>query len=579
MLDPIVSLSVALAEAPRTCAFLLGSGVSRDAGVPTGWEVMHEAQRQLHLLETDDQESDDAALDEWLHATGRHEMGYSEILELIAPDVAVRREYLAGMFEGIAPGAAHERLAGLAADGLASVFVTTNFDRLLEHALQARGIDPVVITCDADLVAAAPREHAGCWVIKPHGDYLQQTIRNTPEELAELEPGMTTQLTEVFDRYGIVVLGYSGSDPAISQALRTRSPRYGLWWVARGDLAAGGAAIVETVTGRVIRRDTAAEFLDDLRRRVATFEQHPTGQTPGAVHDSTLRLLREDDRVGLQEHLRAERNAFEAAVAAFVSAHATTQPTPETVRAGYEDLRPILDRRVASLFVLALHDEQLLGEEFQWLARGLGRRPLQSGYPLWPDIVEWACTWFGYVCGAIATRLERWEALPPILDARWFDRDQYEDDLVDLAGQAQGDLGTALAPAGNWIAPGWEMLVHSLDGADWILERYPELAADGEPRSSMAVFDLLRVVWHGLRQRTGGLAWFALGGDPVGRFAGRMHRDPRLAGALAAAIGTEDPADFLVGAADAVAAAGQIGHGRASDPAAISNIIRTGSWR
>jgi hypothetical protein len=35
-LDPIVSLAVAMAESPGLFAFLLGSGVSRDAGVPTG---------------------------------------------------------------------------------------------------------------------------------------------------------------------------------------------------------------------------------------------------------------------------------------------------------------------------------------------------------------------------------------------------------------------------------------------------------------------------------------------------------------------------------------------------------------
>ena len=47
-LDPIVSLSVALAEAPGTCAFFLGAGVSRDAGVPTGYEVMRDGLRRLH---------------------------------------------------------------------------------------------------------------------------------------------------------------------------------------------------------------------------------------------------------------------------------------------------------------------------------------------------------------------------------------------------------------------------------------------------------------------------------------------------------------------------------------------------
>jgi len=113
----------------------------------------------------------------------------------------------------------------MAEQGLVRVFVTTNFDRLLEHALQARGIEPVVVASDADLAAAMPREHAQCVVLKPHGDYLRETIRNTPEELAELEPAITVELGEIFSRYGLVVLGYSGADEAIARALRGRSSR------------------------------------------------------------------------------------------------------------------------------------------------------------------------------------------------------------------------------------------------------------------------------------------------------------------------------------------------------------------
>jgi hypothetical protein len=79
-------------------------------------------------------------------------------------------------------------------------------------------------------------------VLKPRGDYLQQTIRNTPSELAELEPAMTIELQEVFDRYGSVVLGYSGSDEAIANAMRARRSRYGLYWVARGALSEPGGA-------------------------------------------------------------------------------------------------------------------------------------------------------------------------------------------------------------------------------------------------------------------------------------------------------------------------------------------------
>jgi hypothetical protein len=194
-LDPIVSLSVALAEAPGTCAFFLGSGVSRDAGVPTGWEVMRAGLKRLHQLETETEvPASDEELAVWQSDTGRGEITYSDLLETIAPDQAVRREYLAGFFEGKEPGPTHEALAHLAKLGLVKVFITTNFDRLLERALQVRGIEPTVVSSDADLTVGVPREHASCLVLKPHGDYLQQTIRNTPTELASLDAGITIEL-------------------------------------------------------------------------------------------------------------------------------------------------------------------------------------------------------------------------------------------------------------------------------------------------------------------------------------------------------------------------------------------------
>jgi hypothetical protein len=265
-LDPIVSLSTAIAEAPGSYAFLLGSGVSSDAGVPTGqevfWRAVADLYRIAHVAEETPGEEEVAA---WLTEIARRaKLTYSEVLEDVAPDAPTRRAVLAKHFEEVEPGPTHERLAQLAERGLVRVFVTTNFDRLLERALQSRGIEPVVITSDADLASASSREHADCYVLKPHGDYLQETIRNTPAELAELEPGMTTELQEVFDRYGLVVLGYSGIDEALSNALRRRTSRYGLYWVARAELTEHARGLVEVVGGRLIVWRNASEFLSDL---------------------------------------------------------------------------------------------------------------------------------------------------------------------------------------------------------------------------------------------------------------------------------------------------------------------------
>src|SRR4051794_18496020 len=117
-LDPIVSLAVAVAESPGSYAFFLGSGVSRDAGVPTGADVFWQTVGALYRLENDMEETPGRdELSVWLEQSSRGHLTYSAILELIAPSQEERRAYLAHFFEGCKPGASHRRLASLAAVG------------------------------------------------------------------------------------------------------------------------------------------------------------------------------------------------------------------------------------------------------------------------------------------------------------------------------------------------------------------------------------------------------------------------------------------------------------------------------
>jgi hypothetical protein len=98
--------------------------------VPTAWGIYREGLQRLYRVQTGSEESlPDEQLDEWLAEHGYEDLGYSTLVDTIAPDPAVRRAMLAGYFDGVEPGKAHERLAELAAAGFLRVFVMTNFDR------------------------------------------------------------------------------------------------------------------------------------------------------------------------------------------------------------------------------------------------------------------------------------------------------------------------------------------------------------------------------------------------------------------------------------------------------------------
>lgn len=533
-----MSLSVAVAEAPGSYAVLVGSGASRDAGVPTGAEVFWLAVEDLFRLHGSTSDRPNRPeLEQFLAGLGDGEWSYSRVLELLAPDPATRRDYLAKHFEGTAPAETHELLATLVQDGLVRVFVTTNFDRLLEHALQARGIEPVVVTDEMSLRNAVSREHADCYVLKPHGDYLQQTIRNTETELGELPAAIDAELREVFSRYGLLVLGYSGSDPALGRALRERRSRYGLYWLARGALGADAAAIVEATGGRVIIRSDTAALLRDLRRRLDVFRAHPSGQTPESVHGEVLAALRRDDQVAVGELMRGERRALEDAIADQTLGRENEQLTEEVVRRLHDAVAPVIERRLLGLLPLVDYAPERLDEELRDLSALGERRPRASGLVFWIRAAEWPWWWLTHALGAYAVRGWRPRAMRALLDARAVELDKERPLAGGFPGETAFNVGKVMCPPARegyyWPHPEWHYLATWLRDSDPVASRYPELVSgEGGAKRALGDWNFILALALGLRGQ-GSVAYWSLSPGGAQEVARRLYIDRRLRGQLA----------------------------------------------
>jgi hypothetical protein len=61
MIEPILSLAFGMQSNKGAYALLLGSGLSRSAGIPTGWEVVLDLTRKLAAMKREDCEPDPAA--------------------------------------------------------------------------------------------------------------------------------------------------------------------------------------------------------------------------------------------------------------------------------------------------------------------------------------------------------------------------------------------------------------------------------------------------------------------------------------------------------------------------------------
>jgi len=524
-LDPIVSLAVAIAETPGSYAFLLGAGVSKDAGVPTGGEVRDLALADLYRVVHPDQDvPDQAAIAAWASKAGYVTIGYSDILEQLGRDAEGRRAYLAKYFEGREPGETHRRLAGLAADGLVRIFVTTNFDRLLEQALAEVGITPIVITTGGDLARASGREHARCYVLKVHGDYLQQTIRNTVDELSRLEDAIEAELQEVFDRFGLVAVGYSGSDEAVGRCLRSRNSRYGAYWVSRGEPPEAATALIESLHARIIRRESAGAFLADLDRRIAAFRAHPSGETPGIVRAEILRLLRQGDKVGLHEKLREEWRSLAERVEGAVTPRRHLQSVEvEEAQAVDAELSPAFERMIAALFPLIDHDTLLFEEQLVVMERLVDRAG--DGESGWPELPQWMVWLLAHACGAYAVSRGQLSAVASLLKARVHDR-KIGDTLATLVPCDVGQL-IACGVLGQRRDTGaeWPFLIERLNGSTLVAESFPELVEP--PRRSQRWaddFDFL-ASFYAVRKGRGVVAYWRLNGDGGEQLARRLNRD------------------------------------------------------
>jgi SIR2-like domain len=555
VLDPIVSLSVAVAEAPGSYAVLLGSGASRDAGVPTGGEVFWLAVEDLYRLERRESETPSRdVLKAFLTELDGGEWTYSRILQELTPDAATRRDYLAKHFEGRQPAATHELLAGLAADELIRIFVTTNFDRLLEHALQTRGIEPVVVTDEVSLASAMPREHADCYVLKPHGDYLQQTIRNTAAEIERLPKAVDAELREVFNRYGVLVLGYGGSDPAIGRGLSGRRSRYGLYWLRRGSLGADAAAIVEATGGRIIDRPDSAALLRDLRVRLEVFRAHPSGQTPEGIQGEIVAALRSDDTVAVGELLRVERRALQEVLHEATVGRENEQLTDDNIRGLHDAVAPALERRLLGLLPLVDYAPELLDAELSHLATLGERRPRADGLVFWIRSAEWAWWWLTHALGGYAVRAWRPRAMRALLDARAVERDKARPLAAGLPGETTLKVGQVMCPPARegfyWPRPEWQYLASSLAASEALAARYPELVSgDGEPKRALGEWNLVLALALGLRGE-GSFAYWSISPGAARIWPDAVDR--RLRHELAEDVLAVDPEDFEAGLDEAL---------------------------
>lgn len=315
--EPALSLAFSMQANPGTYALLLGSGVSRAAGILTGWEITLDLVRKLAALKCVAPDTDPAS---WFRQTYGNDPNYSALLNELARTPAERAQLLVQYFEPARdetgagtrrPTKAHHAIARLVAKGYVRVILTTNFDRLIESAIEEVGVRVSDLSTDDAINGALPLVHSPCMIVKLNGDYRDTRIKNTPEELAVYAPAVTDVLRRILDEYGLIACGWSADyDIALRGVIESAvSRRFTTYWTVRGDISDSSRRVIAHRRAVPIPIRDADSFFNELAENVRSLEEssrrHPVGSMV-VVERLKRYLVASDERIRLQELVLAE---------------------------------------------------------------------------------------------------------------------------------------------------------------------------------------------------------------------------------------------------------------------------------
>ena len=431
MISPTESLAFTIQASPGVYAVLAGSGVSRAAKIPTGWEITLDLVRRLAACRG---ENCDPEPGRWYQEVFGKKPEYSDLLGALGGTEAERQMLLRRYFEPSAddreegaktPTAAHRAIAALAAGRYIRVILTTNFDRLIETALDDEGVTPTILSTSDQVSGALPLVHTRCCIVKLHGDYLDPSIKNTQAELDSYPPEVDDLLDRVLDEYGLVVCGWSATwDGALRKALeRAKSRRFTTYWAVHGEVQDAARRLIEQRAARQIPIKDADQFFDSLQQNVESLQRvarpHPLS-TEAAVASLKRYLPEPRHRIRLSDLVN---NVVEQVLETTTDGAFAGNPSGEdanAVKARMQDLETVC----STLLALGVTGGSWTEEEREDHVRPWERALERLGSRDWPasssrvDLLGYPATLLLHALGLGAVETGRLHGLGRVLGTR-----------------------------------------------------------------------------------------------------------------------------------------------------------------
>jgi hypothetical protein len=315
--DKIIQLAFSIYSNPGIYSLLIGSGVSRSAEIPTGWEIMFDLIRKIGVI-LGEQNIENP--EKWYREKFNEEPSYSNLLSRVAKTEEERKGILREYFEPNEdelregkklPTKAHKAIANMVKEGYIRVILTTNFDRLLERALEEAGVsDYQIISTSSKIKGMTPYTHR-ITIFKLHGDYLDGEMKNTSEELSKYSRSKNKLLNNIFEDFGLIVSGWSAEyDIALRDSLhRRKNRRYSTYWTDIKEPKEEANELIGFLQADLIGIEAADDFFEGLEKKIEALKEYnqPHPLSAAMAIEEAKKYIESNKYIKLDDFVRKER--------------------------------------------------------------------------------------------------------------------------------------------------------------------------------------------------------------------------------------------------------------------------------
>ena len=217
--------------------FLLGAGCSINSGCMAASKLVFEFKKRIYCVNHGIQLERDVLIDETRlceelekeFPIGEGINPYSYFFEKCFPNAYDRNQFIKNEFHDKKPSFGYLCFANYLISKKVRYVLTTNFDLLIERAVRK-------INEEYDFVNVSENEtpylSGALNIVKLHGDYNYDRLKNTESELCAIPDSLLNTLFNV-NAKKIFVLGYSGQDISVMsflEAYLTKHPAAQLIW-------------------------------------------------------------------------------------------------------------------------------------------------------------------------------------------------------------------------------------------------------------------------------------------------------------------------------------------------------------